>query len=139
MVNADEIISFLKDFSSIEYIYEDYDIFELGICGDDFHEMIDKYAIKYGVDMDDYLWYFHADEEGMPGISEVLFPPPYKRVKRIPLTPGLLAGFANKGKWGIKYPEHKIPEKRYDLMINQTLLILMLLLVILGVVMNLFD
>ena len=135
MVTTDEIISLLKERSTIEDLYEDSDIFEQGITGDDFHEMIDDYAIKYNVNMDDYLWYFHADEEGgNNSIGGFFFQPPYKRVKRMPLTPQMLAGFANKGKWDIKYPVHKIPAKRYDLLINQILLIVVLILGIFSVI-----
>ena len=136
MVTTDEIISLLKDISTIEDCYEDSDIFELGIIGDDFHEMIDGYATRYNVDMNGYLWYFHADEEGVDGIGALFFPPPYKRVKRIPLTPKMLAGFANKGKWDIKYPAHKIPAKRYDLLINLILLIVVLILGIFSIIIS---
>jgi len=79
------------------------------IVGDDFHELIEKFAQTYSVDMTDYLWYFHCDEEGWRSyLCDFFFPPPYKKVKRIAVTPLLLTEFANKGKWHIQYPEHKI-------------------------------
>jgi hypothetical protein len=41
------------------------DIFLLyGVAGDDCHEMMEKYAFTFKVNMDKYLWYFHSDEEG---------------------------------------------------------------------------
>ncbi|MDR2916718.1 MAG: DUF1493 family protein [Tannerella sp.] len=129
----------MKDISSIGDINADSDIFKLGFAGDDFHEMIYDYAAKYAVDMTGYLWYFHADEEGLSGIGGLFFPPPYKRVERISLTPQLLADIANKGKWDLEYPEHEIPVKRYDLIINQALLGLVLLLGILSIIVSVFG
>jgi hypothetical protein len=31
----------------------------------------------------------------------------------------MLLDFANKGKWDITYPDHRLPKKRYDILINQ--------------------
>ena len=49
------------------------------------------------------------------------------RVNRIPVTPSLLTEFANKCKWDIKYPNHKISKRHYDSLINQILLIAVVL------------
>ena len=102
---------------------------DLGCSGDDFHELIDEYAKKFNVDMTSYLWYFHGDEEGQ-NIGALFFKPPYKRVKHIPLTPSILLACANQGKWTVIYPEHKLPKRRYDILIN-VLLILVYITVIL--------
>ena len=119
--SIENIIEFIKDLSGTENVQKYSDIFgEIGMTGDDFHDMIERYATKYSVDMSDYLWYFHADEEGQ-SIGGHFFTPPYKSVKRIPVTPTMLTNFANKGKWDIQYPEHKLPKKRYDLLINELL------------------
>ena len=117
---TDNIIDFLKDYSGNEEINADTDIFrDLGMDGDDFHEMMDAYAKKYNVDMSSYLWYFHGNEEGgKNSLGSVFFKPPYERVERIPLTPSLLTEFANNGSWSIDYPEHTLPKRRYDTMIN---------------------
>ncbi len=65
MVTAEELISFVKDFTAVDKVQSETDIFsDLRCTGDDFHELIEKYAKKYPVDMSSYLWYFHADEEG---------------------------------------------------------------------------
>jgi len=77
----------------------------------------------YSVDMTAYLWYFHSDEEGN-NIGGLFFPPPYKRVKRIAVTPLLLTEFANTGKWDIEYPNHKIPQKRYDTLIDVIIMLM---------------
>jgi acyl carrier protein len=104
---------------------------DLGVDGDDFHELIEEYAQKYQVDMTNYLWYFHTDEEGQ-NIGGLFFEPPYERVTRIPVTPLMLEGFANTGKWAIEYPAHHLPKRRYDLIFNQ----IILLVVLAGIVMS---
>ena len=120
MPTTNEIIDFVKETTGWDNITKDTDIFDNGIVGDDFHELIEKFAEKYSVDMTNYLWYFHADEEGWSwSFGKLFFAPPYKRVQRIAVTPSLLTEFANKGKWDIEYPKHNIPEKRYDLLINK--------------------
>ena len=120
-----EIYNFLEDYSGIHPESPDIDIFkDLGVTGDDFHEMIDKYSKNYRVDMSNYLWYFHADEEGQRSIGGFFFKPPYERVKRIPVTPRMLSDFIVTKKWEIEYPEHKVPKRRIDLIINLVILIL---------------
>jgi len=105
------------------------------MVGDDFHEMIEKYAKKYSVEMKGYLWYFHADEEsGWNNIGGWFFKPPYSRVARIPITPLMLTDFANRGKWDLQYPEHKLPKKRSDILINQILLGVLLALFLLSLI-----
>jgi hypothetical protein len=117
-----DIIKFLADLSGTDKIESDSDIFQdIGMNGDDFHEMIEKFSKQFSVDMKDYLWYFHCDEEGQ-SIGGTFFKPPYLRVKRIPVTPLMLTEFANNRKWNIIYPEHKLPKSRYDILINQILL-----------------
>ena len=122
MPTTDEIIEFVKENTGYDNIASDTDIFGVGITGDDFHELIEDFAKTYSVDMKNYRWYFHANEEGGDLVGEIFFPPPYKRVERIPVTPSLLTEFANSGKWTIKYPKHQIPKKRYDFLINNILL-----------------
>lgn len=92
---------------------EDYEIY-----GDEWAITIYEYSKKFNVDISTALWYFHNREEGLHGLGGLLFPPPYKRVKHIPVTPAMLLDFANKGKWNIDYPQHTIPKRRYDLIIN---------------------
>ncbi|MBC8053215.1 MAG: DUF1493 family protein [Sphingobacteriaceae bacterium] len=119
--SIDDIIHFLIEYSGEKTIIPTANIFlDLGLTGDDFHEFIEKYTEIFAVDMSDYLWYFHSDEEGSwNSIGGFFFDPPYKRVERIPVTPQLLTEIANKGKWDIKYPIHVLPARRYDIIINQ--------------------
>lgn len=126
-VTKEEIINFLKKETLEEKITSETDIFqECGVSGDDFHELMKNYQRKFEVDMGTYLWYFHGDEEESTNIGGAFFKPPYERVTRIPLTPKILTDFANSKKWDIKYPEHSLPKRRYDLIINQVIFFLIL-------------
>ena len=128
MTTITEIIEFVKERTGHAVVTEDTGIEnDLGCCGDDFHELIEVYAVRFNVDMSGYLWYFHCTDEGMPGIGEWLFKPPYDRVKSIPVTPRMLFEYAEIGKWNLQYPEHKIPKRRYDTMINMIVLIITLI------------
>jgi hypothetical protein len=121
---VNDIQNFLEDCSGIFPDNPGVDIFEdMGVVGDDFHEMIEKYSTKYQVDMADYLWYFHTNEEGH-NIGGDFFIPPYERVKRIPVTPQMLADFIPTKKWKVEYPIHEIPKKRTDLAINKIIIII---------------
>ncbi|PVD51820.1 hypothetical protein DC498_12250 [Terrimonas sp.] len=124
MPTPKDLIKFVENCTGSYNITADTDIFNDGTCGDDFHELIDSYVKTYSVDMTNYLWYFHTDEEGgWNSIGGLFFSAPYKKVKRISVTPTLLATFAEKGKWEIEYPQHHISKRRYDILINQVLLI----------------
>jgi len=124
-----EIIELIQNISGIEEINFDSDIFSLGVKGDDFHEMIEKYAQIFEVNMDEYLWYFHTDEEGQ-NFGAFLFKPPYSRIDRIPITPRLLSEFATTKKWNIDYPKHELPKRRIDIIINLILIIVLVLMVL---------
>ena len=126
MSKLDEIKGFIKELSGIDEINTESDIYSLGITGDDFHEMIAEYSKNYKVDMSEYLWYFHADEEGL-SFGKLFFKPPYSRVERVPVTPKILAEFAETRKWTYKYTGHELPNKRIDLIINQIIVIVFVL------------
>jgi hypothetical protein len=126
-ISEQEIIDFLKVETCEDKITSETDIFnECGISGDDSHELIEKYHKKYNVDISNYLWYFHCDEEGMGSIGGMFFKAPYKRVNRIPITPKMLTEFANSKRWKIDYPEHKLPKYRFDIIFNQIIIFLFL-------------
>lgn len=124
-----EIFRFIAESESIDLarISLETDLYaDLGIVGDDFHELIEKFAETYQVNMEKYLWYFHCDEEGW-NIGAFFFPPPYDQVERIAITPEVLCAAANNGSWPIEYPEHKLTERRNDLFVNKVLLMVALL------------
>ena len=122
MTSEQTIIDFIQEFSGLDSIYSDTDLFkDANITGDDFHDLIDKYSRQFHVDMSSYLWYFHSDEEGI-NLGSIFFKSPHQLYNRIPVTPKLLADFANTGHWNISYPDHIMPKKRYDLSINLIIL-----------------
>ena len=120
--SIDEILKFIIDNcgSPDDEVTPECDIiYNLGVCGDDLGELLCEYSQKFNVDMSSYLWYFHTEEEGhRHSIGSVFFKAPNDRVNHIPVTPSLLLESANEHKWVIKYPEHKIPKRRYDIFIN---------------------
>ena len=65
MITIEEIVDFTKDFLKEDNIFPDTDIFSLGIYGDDMDEFLGSYHKKYNVNFDNYLWYFHNEEEIM--------------------------------------------------------------------------
>lgn len=141
MPNIDEIIKLIEDLSGVSDISEDSDIFsDIGLVGDDFDEFLEKYSEKYKVDMTEYLWYFHTDEEGAwNSIGGIFFAPPNKKVKRIPVTPKLLLNFIKIGKWNLKYPAHAIPKRRYDILINQLLTVAFVIWVLVWIVLKMIK
>ena len=121
-----DIIQFIGEEFNLERIGEDTDLYyDLDIGGDDFFEMIADFSERFKVDVSKYLWYFHSDEQSI-NIGGLFFRPPNRRVKRIPVTPKLLTQFANSGGWGMVYPEHTLPARRWDLIINRILAFVLL-------------
>jgi len=120
----DEITNFLEDYSGVYPESPKTDIWkDMGIVGDDFHEMMENYSKNYNVDLSNYLWYFHTDEEGY-SIGGLIVDPPYKMMERIPVTPELLASFIETKKWEIDYPKHKLPKRRADLLIDLSIIVI---------------
>lgn len=123
MTSEQTIIEFIKKFAGLDSIHGETDLFgDANITGDDFHDLISKYSKQFHVDMSTYLWYFHTDEEGQ-NLGAIFFKSPNQLQGRIPITPKLLTDFANTGLWNIPYPEHIVPKRRYDLLVNMILLL----------------
>ena len=120
MITIEEIVDFTKKELKEKDIFPDTDIFSLGIYGDDMDEFIGSYHKKYNVNFDNYLWYFHNEEEisNNFSIGKIFFKPPYDSVERIPITPEILTKFANTKVWEIDYPEHQLPKYRYDIILD---------------------
>jgi hypothetical protein len=126
MYVLEDIIEFIKDQTAVKKVNANDDLLnDLGCSGDDHHEFIENYSRKFHVDINNYLWYFHTDEEGQ-NFGGMFFKPPNERVKHIPITPQILVEFANKGKWDMTYPTHTLPKRRYDILINRILIFLFL-------------
>ena len=131
MITINDILNLVKEKTGANNINPETDIFsDLGCVGDDFHELIDEYAKRFSIDMSGYLWFFHADEEGI-SVGGLFFKPPYEKVKRIPITPTILLHYANEGKWSMKYPAYKLPKRRFDLIINLITVIVVVIWIIL--------
>ncbi|MBL0118014.1 MAG: DUF1493 family protein [Saprospiraceae bacterium] len=125
-----DIISFVAEGTVSKKVYENSDIDrDLRWTGDDFDELMEKYAQRYQVDMSSYLWYFHHAEEGN-NFGSAFFRAPNELVEHIPVTPKLLFEFAQKGKWDLDYPEHTLPKRRYDLIANGVFWLVLLLIMI---------
>ncbi|MCH2235621.1 MAG: DUF1493 family protein [Crocinitomicaceae bacterium] len=123
-VKLEEILDFVAEHSGKDSFKPNVDIeLDLGVYGDDWHEMMSKFEKKFNVDMSTYLWYFHSGEEGFSSVGALFFKPPYARVKRIPITPNDLLRIADNNIWDINYPAHDLPKRRYDLMINTALML----------------
>lgn len=132
--SIEEIKRFIVDKTGCEYdeVKADADIdHDLGCTGDDFHELINEYSDKFNVNMESYLWYFHTYDEGHSNsIGRIFFKKPYERVKHIAVTPNVLLESACAGKWTIEYPEHELPNRRYDILINQVVVVVFIIFVI---------
>jgi hypothetical protein len=138
MITEKEIIDFIETEYWKSNLQSNSDIFEIvRISGDDCYELIEKFSKKYDVDISNFLWYFHHEEEGSwNSIGGYLYKSPDKLVKRIPITPKMLTKFAETKKWKINYPYHELPEKRKDILLNKIVLIITLILAIIGFLIN---
>ncbi|GEM55077.1 hypothetical protein B0A58_07740 [Flavobacterium branchiophilum NBRC 15030 = ATCC 35035] len=133
MITEKEIIDFIESEYWKSNLKSDSDIFTLlKINGNDCDDLLSKYAETYNVDMNDFLWYFHYQEEASLtfNFGNIFFKNPHNRVKEIPFTPKMLAEFAVSKKWKIDYPVHDLPKYRYDIIIN----IIILGILILGII-----
>ncbi len=121
MVSLNDIYNFIAENCGVnaDELAPDMDLSrDMGIEGDDFFELEAEFEKRFSVDMSTYRWYFHHGEEGSFNIGGLFFKPPYSRVKRIPITPELLRQSANAHSWQLTYPEHQLPPRRFDLIIN---------------------
>lgn len=106
------------------YIDPDEDIFNrVGITGDDADDFIIAFEKTFDVDMRNYLWYFHSEEEGGLDLGGLFFKSPDRLVTRIPITPRVLSDSIAAKKWTVHYPEHTAPNVRRDLALNWVFLL----------------
>lgn len=102
----------------------DADLFKVcGIVGDDAWGFMDAFAAHFGVNGDGYRWYFHHDEEGT-NFGALFFKPPYRRVDRMAITPDILVEAIESGQWPLHYPPHELPSVRWDIRVNQALVVI---------------
>ncbi|WP_299262767.1 DUF1493 family protein [uncultured Psychrosphaera sp.] len=136
MIVLKDIYLFLEEALGIDpkTIKPGSDLFEdFGVFGDDLFELIEVFSENYSVNVDDFLWYFHSPEEAS-SLFRMIFLPPNKRVSRIPITPDMLVQYANQKCWGLEYPAHEIPNRRWDILLSQLLLITLLIALLIALV-----
>ena len=129
MVTIEQIFGLIGDECAVKtkQLTPCTDLFdELGIEGDEFSELIEKYALSFNVNMDGYLWYFHSNDEGI-NFWSFIFKPPNKKVNRIAVTPELLLHFANTKIWDVNYPTHDKPTNRADIVYSNLVWLIVLL------------
>ena len=100
-------------------VADDVDLFDaFGIDGDDGSDFTEAFFARFEVDATDYRWYFHHGEEGSnPGA--LFYRPIYRRFGHIPITVATLTEAVRTRRWPIVYPEHVVPGRRWDIVINQ--------------------
>lgn len=128
MSSIEEIYTLLENQCGVKrhQLRMDVDIFdELGVEGDDFSELIESFSSTFNVDISNYRWYFHSNDEGT-NLFSFMFRPPNKKVSRIPITPELLLRISKTKSWDISYPNHEVPENRNDISFSWLLLILII-------------
>jgi hypothetical protein len=113
----EKVLTFLKEKTGMEDLHADTDLYAHGVTGKQFNELVRSFGRRFNVNTENYLWYFHTDEDGM-NFGAIFVKPPHERVKRIPVTPFMFAEFAEMGSWTIEYPPHEIPGSRLDHLLN---------------------
>lgn len=115
-----QVSNFLERFEPpTRVMSDDEDLFDaLGIEGDDAVEFMDAFVTRFDIDATTYRWYFHHADEGW-NLGGLFFRPIYRRVERIPITVAVLTEAVRTRRWPILYPDHVLPRRRWDILINQ--------------------
>ncbi|MEO1322289.1 MAG: DUF1493 family protein [Pseudomonadota bacterium] len=120
MDNYSRISQFISDECDYDNpINPDEDIFRrIGITGDDADAFLIAFETTFDVDMRNYVWYFHSEQEGGLDFGGLFFRSPDRLVTRIPITPRILSNSINAKMWSVQYPDHTMPKVRRDLAAN---------------------
>jgi len=92
---------------------------DLGITGDDFSIVMQKFEREFNVDMRNYRWYFHHTEDKALGLTGLFRNSPSFRVPYIPVTPSLLLDAVNQGQWPVDYPDHDLSGYHFEITIDR--------------------
>lgn len=65
------------------------------------------YALRFGVNMSGYKWFFHHRDEGVFATPMVALDGEGNEI-HIPLDSEMLAGFAERRRWDLAYPPHRL-------------------------------
>lgn len=105
---------------------DDADLFDaLGIDGDEGGDFMEAFVARFDVDATAYRWYFHHADEGW-NIGGLFYKPVHQRFGRIPITLAVLTEAVRTKRWPIAYPDHVVPGRRWDMVINQVFAVVML-------------
>ncbi|MEJ8562801.1 DUF1493 family protein [Yoonia sp. GPGPB17] len=109
----DEIIEFIAAFTAVkpERLSTDDVFIGNGVEGDDADELIIEFSEKFGVNIDDFLDYFHYVGDEPPGHRRVF--PVDEQKQIIPFQPVTIDTFVQAveiGRWPIVYPQHTVGE-----------------------------
>ena len=78
-----------------------------GLDGKAASRFLQLYAMRFHVDMRGYRWWFHHRDHGVLAMPLVALDGEGRAI-RIPLTAEMLAGFAERGRWDLAYPPHRL-------------------------------
>jgi hypothetical protein len=78
-----------------------------GLDGKAASRFLQVYAVRFRVDLRGYRWWFHHRDHGVFAMPLVALDREGNEI-RIPLTAEMLAGFAERGRWDIDYPQHRL-------------------------------
>lgn len=114
------VLEFIRDFCDwTEPLPDDADAFgTLGITGDDASEFMEAFVARFSVDAAAFRWYFHYADEGW-NFGALFYTPIYRRFGHIPITVATLTEAVRTQRWPIIYPDHVLPGRRWDIVINQ--------------------
>ena len=114
------VLKFIEDFWHWKGpLADDEDLFAtLGIEGDDASGFMDAFVARFEIDAAAYRWYFHHADEGW-NFGGLFYKPIHARFGRIPITVATLTEAVRAGCWPIAYPDHVVPKRRWDIVINQ--------------------
>lgn len=115
-----EVLVFIDEFCDpARPVSDDDDLFAVqDIEGDDAGDFMEAFFARFGVDATNYLWYFHHGEEGQ-NFGAIFHKPIHQRFGRIPITVAVLTEAARTRRWPISYPVHRVPRHRWDILVNQ--------------------
>lgn len=65
------------------------------------------YAMRLGVNVSPYKWWFHHRDDGVLAMPLVAIDAGGDEIY-IPLSAEMLAGFAERGRWDLDYPPHRL-------------------------------
>jgi hypothetical protein len=78
-----------------------------GLDGRAASRFLQLYAVRFRVDMRDYKWWFHHRDHGVLAIPLVALDHDGREI-HIPLSADMLAGFAERNRWDLNYPRHRV-------------------------------